>query len=84
MRQLLTYWPPRMRIGEMDLPIVAVIDVGQRRSNTSFRHHRVRFAEQRFANHAHADTPAAEASMAALSPAPPEPMTNTSCSWVSY
>src|SRR5262249_53290155 len=30
------------------------------------------------------DTPAADASMAARSPAPPAPITSTSCSWVSY
>src|SRR5437868_3380507 len=30
------------------------------------------------------ETPAADASMAARSPAPPAPMTSTSCSWVSY
>ena len=32
------------RIGEMHFPIVALIDVGQRRRDSAFGHHRVRFA----------------------------------------
>ena len=34
----------------MDLPIVAVIDIGERRRDAAFGHHRVRFAEKTFAN----------------------------------
>ena len=39
---------------------------------------------RRFANHPDFETPAAEASMAARNPAPPAPITSTSCSNVSY
>jgi len=34
----------------MHLPIVALVHVCQRRGNSAFGHHRVRFAEKRFAN----------------------------------
>ena len=34
------------------LPAVAVVDVGQRRRDAAFRHHRVRLAEQRLADQA--------------------------------
>ena len=34
------------RVGEMDFPIVAIIDVGQRGRDAAFRHDRVRLAEQ--------------------------------------
>ena len=40
------------RVGEMHLPIVAIINVGERGSDPPFGHDRVRFAEQTFANHA--------------------------------
>ena len=39
-------------VGEMDLPVVAVVDVGQRRRDAALGHDGVRFAEQRFADHA--------------------------------
>ena len=39
------------RIGEMHLPTVAIIDVGERSGDSAFGHNRVRFAEQTFANH---------------------------------
>ena len=38
------------RVGEVNLPVVAIVDVGQRRGYASFRHHRVCFAKERFAN----------------------------------
>ena len=37
------------RVGEVHLPAVAVVDVGERRRDAAFRHHGVRLAEQRFA-----------------------------------
>ena len=41
------------RVGEMDPPIVAIIDVRQSSGNAAFGHHSMRFAEQRFANHSY-------------------------------
>ena len=38
------------RVGEMHLPVVAVVDVGERGRDAAFGHHRVRLAEQRFAD----------------------------------
>ena len=38
-------------IGEMDLPIVAIVHIGERSGDPSLGHDRVRFAEQTFANH---------------------------------
>ncbi len=37
-------------IGEVHLPIVAFIDVGQRSCDSALRHHRVRFTQERFAD----------------------------------
>ena len=37
-------------VGEVDLPAVAVVDVGQRRGDAAFRHHGVRLAEERLAD----------------------------------
>jgi hypothetical protein len=37
-------------VGEMDPPVIAVIDVGERGCDTAFGHHSVRLAEQRFAD----------------------------------
>ena len=71
------------RVGEVDLPVVAVVDVGQRRRDAALGHDGVRFAEQRFADKPDR-TPAADASIAARRPAPPAPMTSTSCSYVWY
>ena len=36
--------PAAHRIGKMHFPIVAFIDIGQRRRDSAFGHHRVRFA----------------------------------------
>ena len=38
-------------VGEMDLPAVALIDIGQRRRDAALGHDGVGLAEQRFANH---------------------------------
>ena len=38
------------RVGEMDLPVVAIVDVGERGRNAAFGHHGVRLAEKRFAD----------------------------------
>src|SRR5216110_672172 len=83
MRQLLTYWPPRMvsekwtfqlsrsstlaRAAAMPPSAITVWALPSSDLQTS-----------------PTDTPAADASMAARSPAPPAPITRTSCSWVSY
>ena len=40
------------RVGEMHLPVIAIVDVGERRGDAAFGHYRVRFAEKTFANHA--------------------------------
>ena len=72
------------RVGEMDPPVVAVVDVAQRRGDAAFGHHGVRLAQQRLADQRRPRRPPAEASMAARSPAPPAPMTRTSCSCVWY
>ena len=37
-------------VGEVDLPVVAVVHVGQRRGDAALGHHRVRLAEQRLAD----------------------------------
>ena len=39
------------RVGEVDFPIVAIVDVGERSGDSPFGHDGVRFAEQTFANH---------------------------------
>jgi len=44
--------PSSHRVGEMDLPVVAIVDIRQRRGDPSLRHHRVRLAKQRFADQA--------------------------------
>ena len=40
-------------VGEVDAPVIAVVDIAERRGDAAFGHHGVRFAEQRFADHAH-------------------------------
>ena len=40
-------------VGEMNLPVVTVIDVGESRGDSAFSHHRVGFAEQRLADETH-------------------------------
>ena len=51
MRQLIDVLAAAHRIGEMHFPVVAIINIGQRRCDAAFRHHGVRFAEKTFANH---------------------------------
>ncbi len=41
------------RIGKMDSPAIAIVDIGQCRRDAAFGHHGMRFAEQRLANHSH-------------------------------
>ncbi len=43
--QLLTYCPPRMVSAQMHLPVVAGIDIRQRRRDATFRHDGVCFAQ---------------------------------------
>ena len=71
-------------VAEMRLPVVGLVHVGHCRGEAAFGHHGVRFAEQRFANHADAARPAPALRSRRASPAPPAPMISTSCSWVSY
>ncbi len=42
-------------VGGMHASVVAVVDIRQSRGNAALRHHRVRFAKQRFADHADFD-----------------------------
>ena len=39
-------------VGEVDAPVIAVVDVGERRGDAAFGHHGVGFAEQRLADDA--------------------------------
>ena len=41
-------------VAEVRAPVVGFVHVAHRRGNAAFGHHRVRFAEQRLADHAHA------------------------------
>ncbi len=41
------------RIGEMDPPVIAIVDIGQCCRDAAFGHHGMRFAQQRFADHPH-------------------------------
>ena len=71
------------RVGEVHPPAVAVVHVGQRGRDAALGHHGVRLAQQRLADRPTV-TPAPDAAIAARSPAPPAPMTRTSCSKVWY
>ena len=42
-------------VGKVDLPVVAVVHVAHGRRHAAFGHHGVRFAEQRFGDHADLD-----------------------------
>ena len=42
---------PAHGIGEMDPPIIAIVDIGQSCGNAALGHHGVRFAQQRLADH---------------------------------
>jgi hypothetical protein len=75
---------PLHRVAEVDLPVVLRLDVAERRGDAPFGHHGVGLAEERLADEAHAEPHRRLASIAARSPAPPAPMTSTSCSCVSY
>ena len=44
------------RIGEVNFPAVAIIDIGERRGDAALSHNRVGFAEQAFADHAYGNT----------------------------
>ena len=67
------------RVGEVDPPVVAIVDVGERGRHPALGHDRVGLAQQGFRDQA-TRAPWTDASMAARSPAPPAPMTRTSCS----
>ena len=54
MRQLFSNFPPRIVSRKCGLPAVGGIHVGHCRGDAAFGHHRVRFAEQRFADDADA------------------------------
>ena len=43
-------------IGEMHLPVIAFINIGQGRRDSAFGHYGVRFAEKRFANESNPNT----------------------------
>ena len=42
-------------VGEMDAPVIAIVDIAHGRGHAAFRHHGVGFAEQRFADQADFD-----------------------------
>ncbi len=66
------------RVREVHFPVVAIVDVGERRGDAAFGHHRVRLAEQRLTDQADLSRPLRAASIAARRPAPPAPITRTS------
>jgi len=70
-------------VGEMHLPVVAVVHVGQGGRNSSLGHDGVGLTEHDLHTRP-TFAPAADAAIAARSPAPPAPMTRTSCSKVWY
>jgi hypothetical protein len=41
------------RVGEVDAPVVAIVDVAHRRRHAALRHHRVGLAEERLADQPH-------------------------------
>ena len=45
--------PAAHRVGKMGFPAVTLVHVGHRRRHTALRHHRVRLAQQAFANQPH-------------------------------
>src|SRR5581483_6279255 len=49
------HFPAAHRVAEMRLPVVRAVHVGHRRGDPAFGHHRVRFAQQRFAHHSDVD-----------------------------
>ena len=75
--------PAAHRVGEVDAPVVAVVDVAHGGGHAALGHDGVGLAQQRLADQPDR-TPAADASIAARSPAPPAPMISTSCSCVTY
>ena len=48
--------PAAHGVGEVDLPVVALVDVGQGRGDPALRHHRVRLPEQRLAHQPNGET----------------------------
>jgi hypothetical protein len=48
--------PAAHRVGEMYLPVVAVVHIGERGGDPAFRHYRMGFAKQRLANQTHRDS----------------------------
>ena len=67
------------RVAEVDLPVVLRLDVAERGGDAAFGHDGVRLAEQRLADEADGERPSTLASIAARRPAPPAPITRTSC-----
>ena len=55
MRQIVQILAAAHRVGEMDAPVIAIVDVAHRRGHAAFGHHGVGFAEQRFRDHADLD-----------------------------
>jgi len=66
----------------VDLPVVLGPHVAEGGRDAAFGHDGVGLAEERLADQP-TDHALRGASMAARSPAPPAPMTMTSCSWTS-
>ena len=55
MRQLLTYWPPRMVSAKWTFQLSRSSTLAMRRGHAAFGHHRVGFAQQRLADQADGD-----------------------------
>src|SRR5262249_4072737 len=83
MRQLLTYWPPRMVSAKCTFQLSRSSTFASAAAMPPSAMTVWAFP-RRDLQTIPPDTPAADASMAARRPAPPAPMTNTSCSCVSY
>src|SRR3954452_18443942 len=81
MRQLLTYWPPRMVSAKWVLQLSRSSTLA-RAAATPPSAMTVWALPSSDLQTRPTETPAADASMAARRPAPPAPMTMTSCSWV--
>src|SRR6267378_126151 len=82
MRQLLTYWPPRMVSAKWTFQLSRSSTLASAAA-TPPSAMTVWALPRRHLQTMPTETPAAEASMAARRPAPPDPITNTSCSTVS-
>ena len=83
MRQLFTYWPPRMVSAKWTFQLSRSSTLASAAAMPPSAITVCAFPRSDLQT-SPTETPAADASMAARSPAPPAPMTSTSCSCVWY